>query len=178
MPNCLDQLASKSLSVAARKSSNHITAKITVAEDRTLIVQIPVDIFHLLCAWRGNSYKAAAWLQARIMEVANLSLEAVTHYLNLMIRQQIPLSELVQGKADPSNLPRIKIYPSLLRQLCRGLHCFYRIRIRHGLHNCLRVTRMDKCNHGSSSHMTKHPSRRDSTRSLRAEGSAMGLSAH
>ncbi|WP_312284070.1 hypothetical protein [Candidatus Igneacidithiobacillus taiwanensis] len=55
MPNFLDQVASKPLFVAARKRSNHITAKITVAEDRTLIVQIPVDIFHLLCAWRGQS---------------------------------------------------------------------------------------------------------------------------
>ncbi|MCE5388439.1 MAG: hypothetical protein K0041_07665 [Acidithiobacillus sp.] len=112
MLNLLDQLASSPLPLGAGKSPTHIAAKITVGEDCSLTVQIPIEIFHLLCAWRGNSYKAAAWLQARIMEVASLSPEAVTHYLNLMIRQQLPTPERAKGQREPLDLPMVEVYSS------------------------------------------------------------------
>ncbi len=112
MPSLLSSSTTTHHPLSIKEHPHQIVAEVPLPEGNTLILLIPNRLYDLLCIWRGNSYKAAVWLQARIMEVVRLSPETVSHYLNLMICQQIPLSELARRKSDPSNLPRIEVYQS------------------------------------------------------------------
>ncbi len=54
-----------------------------------LAISLGTDLFrHLIIHFSGKD-KARQWLEARVGEVADLSVETVEHYLNFVIKQQV-----------------------------------------------------------------------------------------
>ncbi len=69
--------------------SGDITLEYASTSELTHDLQVPFQLFELLCRCHGNDYKAKRWIEARLAEVNGLSLETVERYLNFMLKNYL-----------------------------------------------------------------------------------------
>ncbi|MGE0048963.1 MAG: hypothetical protein AB7T01_08550 [Acidithiobacillus sp.] len=93
-----------------KKHAAGVSAEITLPDGRDFCLLVPPSLFDLLCESLGNANKARSWLEGRIMEVANLSHEAIGQYLNLMIRQRISASADRKTRLEGLQMPRVELH--------------------------------------------------------------------
>jgi hypothetical protein len=63
--------------------------EIYVSDKKTVFVTVSNEAWDGLCIFSGNSYKADSWLAKYVMDVANLSDDAIRSYLRIMFKKAV-----------------------------------------------------------------------------------------
>ena len=70
-------------------ADRHMRKEIHVSDKKTVFVTVSNETWDGLCMFSGNSYKADSWLAKHVMDVANLSDDAIRSYLRIMFKKAV-----------------------------------------------------------------------------------------